>query len=97
MMLMLTVFHTSESCLGGGCVHHRERDQFFWCSGRAAEEISNIKEWFGGLGRAAYEGYCTSISAMIVTTDPELRNIAESLCGPGHEVICHEDISGRDF
>ena len=92
---LMIIPKVTEACLGGGCVHDRDRDQFFWCSGRAREEINNIKEWFGGLNRASYESYCTAISAMLVTRDQGLRNVAERLCGTGHEVICHEDISGR--
>ena len=98
LVLLVTLVmmpHLSEACLGGGCVHDRARDQFFWCSGRAREEINNIKEWFGGLNRESYESYCTAISAMLVTRDQGLRSVAERLCGTGHEVICHEDISGR--
>ena len=84
------------ACIGDGCVHDRERDQFFWCSGNIGQERDSIKSWYGGLNKAAYEGYCTGVSAMLVTTDLQLRRLAERMCGGrGHEVICHEDISYR--
>ena len=85
-----------EACLGDGCVYHRERDQFFWCSGRVGEETNSIRSWYGDLSRAALESFCTEISSMLVTTAPDLLAVARGLCGPGqHEVICHEDISRR--
>ena len=94
--VMITLVHVSSACLGSGCRHDRDRDQFFWCSGHADSEISSIKSFFGGLNRNTYEQYCTGISAMIVTRDPSLLAVAERHCGPGHEVICHEDISFRN-
>ena len=95
LVIVSSLAHNSLGCIGSGCVHHRERDQFFWCSGKAEDELNSIRSWFGDHSRQAFEGYCTSISAMHVTRDPVLRSIAESVCGFGHEVICHEDISGR--
>ena len=97
LIVVLVLVNSSEECIGSGCVHHRERDQFFWCSGLAKDELNSIRSWFGDHSRFAMEGYCTSISAMHVTRDPVLRQIAESVCGRGHQVICHEDISGRFF
>ena len=94
--VVLALVHVSTACLGSGCRHDRDRDQFFWCSGHADSEISSIKSFFGGLNRATYEQYCTGISAMLVTRDQGLLSVAERLCGPGHEVICHEDISFRN-
>ena len=46
----------------------------------------HIRSFYGGLNRLAYESYCSQISAMIVTRDPSLLSIAESLCGGKHEV-----------
>ena len=88
------------ACIGDGCVHDRERDQFFWCSGNIGQEKDSIISWFGGLNQASYEGYCTGVSAMLVTTDPTLRSLAVSLCGgqdEDHQVVCHEDITFRSL
>ena len=96
MMLFSLSWRFSLACIGDGCVHDRERDQFFWCSGNIGQERDSIKSWYGELNKAAYEGYCTGVSAMVVTTNQELRRLAERMCGGQmHEVICHEDISYR--
>ena len=43
--------------------------------------LAAIRDWFGGLHHAGYVGYCTGVSAMIVTSDPELRrHAARSHC-----------------
>ena len=95
--LVLAISGISNACIGSGCVHDRERDQFFWCSGNADKEVPAIKAYYGGeINPQSYSAYCTGVSAMLVTTDPSLLIIAEKNCGnSGHEVICHEDISGR--
>merc|ERR1719209_882176 len=36
--------------------------------------------WYGGLNKAAYEGYCTGVSAMLVTRSPCTHST--SICGP---------------
>ena len=94
---LLIVIDVTLACIGSGCVHDRERDQFFWCSGNADKEIPAIRAYYGGqVNRQSYISYCTGVSAMLVTTDPGLRRIGERLCGGNsHEVVCHEDISGR--
>eukprot|EP00090_Calanus_glacialis_P007346 TRINITY_DN15790_c0_g1_i2.p1 TRINITY_DN15790_c0_g1~~TRINITY_DN15790_c0_g1_i2.p1 ORF type:complete len:110 (-),score=25.73 TRINITY_DN15790_c0_g1_i2:42-371(-) len=95
--LVLAICSISLACIGSGCVHDRERDQFFWCSGNAEKELPAIKAYYGGVvNHQSYSAYCTGVSAMLVTTDPSLISIAEKNCrNSGHEVICHEDISGR--
>ena len=88
------------ACIGDGCVHDRERDQFFWCSGNIGQEKDSIISWFGGLNKATYEAYCTGVSAMLVTTDTTLRSLAVSHCGgqaEDHEVVCHEDTTFRSL
>ena len=94
---ILFFVEVTNACIGSGCAHDRDRDQFFWCSGNADKEIPAIKSYYGGaLNSQTYAAYCTGVSAMLVTTDPELIRIAEKNCGSsGHAVICHEDISGR--
>eukprot|EP00092_Neocalanus_flemingeri_P025579 GFUD01027731.1.p1 GENE.GFUD01027731.1~~GFUD01027731.1.p1 ORF type:complete len:107 (+),score=10.39 GFUD01027731.1:71-391(+) len=95
---VLLTISTTEACIGSGCVHDRERDQFFWCSGNADKEIPAIKSFFGGVvNNGAYEAYCTGISAMLRTRDPATLAAAEKLCGSGHAVICHENISSRFY
>ena len=94
--LLVLCWRVGLACIGDGCVHDRERDQFFWCSGNIGQERESIMSWYGGLNKAAYEGYCTGVSAMLVTTNQELRRLAMKMCGgQRHEVICHEDISYR--
>ena len=96
-VMMLTISSMTEACIGSACVHDRARDQFFWCSGNADKELPAIKAYYGGeISAQSYTSYCQGVSAMIVTTDPELIRIAEKNCGnSGHEVICHEDVSHR--
>ena len=95
--LVFAISSTCQACIGSGCVHDRERDQFFWCSGNADKELPAIKAYYGGvINPQSYSAYFTGVSAMLVTSDPSLISIAEKNCGnSGHEVICHEDISGR--
>ena len=95
LVLSLALLRPATACIGSGCVHDRERNQFFWCSGKADEEVNVIKSVYGGLTESGFIQYCTGISAMVVTTDLALRSVAEKHCGTGHRVICHEDISGR--
>merc|ERR1712096_100040 len=91
LSILLSISTLTSACIGSGCVHDRVRDQFFWCSGKADKEIPAIKAFYGGqITNEGYTSYCTQISAMVVTSDPDTRAAAEKLCGFGHE-----DISGR--
>lgn len=81
LVLFALSWNSALACIGDGCVHDRDRDQFFWCSGNIGQEKDSIISWFGGLNKASYEGYCTGVSAMLVTTDPTLRSLAVGLCG----------------
>ena len=98
LVVFVLSWNSALACIGDGCVHDRDKDQFFWCSGNIGQEKDSIISRFGGLSKASYEAYCTGVSAMLVTTDPTLKTLAVSHCGgqaEDHEVICHEDITFR--
>ena len=81
LVVFALAWNSALACIGDGCVHDRERDQFFWCSGNIGQEKDSIISWFGGLNKASYESYCTQVSAMLVTTNPDLRSVAVSPAG----------------